>query len=147
VLNEGQIEQVGEPDRVYRSPASPFVARFVGDSNVIPVELAADGETVNVAGHQVRVTGNGVSPGAAWLVLRPDVVSLSAPGTGSGIRGVVRDVSFRGTGHSYRLQVPGLDDEVKAEMREGTAFGLDEEVDLGWDAAACRLLPRAADGS
>jgi spermidine/putrescine transport system ATP-binding protein len=117
----------------------------VGDSNVIPVELNAGGKTVLIAGREIPMDSNGVSPGAAWLVLRPDVVRLSAQATGSGLHGVVRDVSFRGTGHSYRLEVSGLHDPVKAEMHEGGSFELDDEVELGWDPSACRLLPRVAD--
>ena len=42
VFNEGRIEQVGTPNDVYRDPRSPFVARFVGDANVLPVEVEAD---------------------------------------------------------------------------------------------------------
>lgn len=144
VFNDGRVEQIGEPARVYRNPASPFVARFVGDSNVIAVEVTSGG-TVQIAGRPMPAVGDGVAEGAAWLVLRPDVVRLSAPGAGTGLRGVVRDVSFRGTGHTYRVEVRGLRDLVKAEMREGGAFELDDEVELGWDPAASPLLPRAAD--
>ena len=55
VMNHGVIEQVGSPEAVYREPASPFVADFVGKVNVIPgrvrggrleagsLSLAADG--------------------------------------------------------------------------------------------------------
>jgi len=145
VLNDGRVEQVGEPDLVYRHPASPFVARFVGDSNVLAVEVEAGGAVARIAGHSVPVRSDGIPPGPAWLVLRPEVVRLSPPADEPGLRGVVRDVSFRGTGHSYRIEVPGLHDPVKAEMREGGPFALNDEVALGWDPAACRLLPRSAD--
>jgi iron(III) transport system ATP-binding protein len=36
VMNHGAIEQVGSPQEVYREPASPFVADFVGKVNVLP---------------------------------------------------------------------------------------------------------------
>ncbi|MCA0240813.1 MAG: putative 2-aminoethylphosphonate ABC transporter ATP-binding protein [Proteobacteria bacterium] len=36
VMNQGAIEQVGSPQEVYREPASPFVADFVGKVNVLP---------------------------------------------------------------------------------------------------------------
>ena len=38
VMSEGRLEQVGSPHEVYQSPASPFVARFVGSINEIPSE-------------------------------------------------------------------------------------------------------------
>ena len=40
VMNAGRLEQVGMPDELYDRPANPFVATFVGRSNVIPGELA-----------------------------------------------------------------------------------------------------------
>ena len=39
VMNQGVIEQVGTPMQVYRDPATPFVADFVGKINVLPGRL------------------------------------------------------------------------------------------------------------
>ena len=39
VMNHGVIEQVGSPEQVYREPASPFVADFVGRVNVLPATV------------------------------------------------------------------------------------------------------------
>jgi iron(III) transport system ATP-binding protein len=39
VMNHGAIEQVGTPFEVYREPASPFVADFVGKVNVLPARI------------------------------------------------------------------------------------------------------------
>ncbi|TFY98914.1 putative 2-aminoethylphosphonate ABC transporter ATP-binding protein [Ramlibacter humi] len=39
VMNNGLIEQVGSPLEVYREPASPFVADFVGKVNVLPAQV------------------------------------------------------------------------------------------------------------
>jgi ABC-type Fe3+/spermidine/putrescine transport system ATPase subunit len=144
VFNEGRIEQIGAPNEVYRRPASPFVARFVGDANVIPVEVEPgdDGTAeVTVGGHRFRTPASDVS-GPAWLVLRPEVVGVSAPTDDRALRGVVRDLSFRGTGHSYRVAVEGLDDPVKAEVSGGSVMDLGSTVDLTWAPEACRVLPR-----
>ncbi|HKI87328.1 MAG TPA: ABC transporter ATP-binding protein, partial [Thermoanaerobaculia bacterium] len=37
VLNRGRLEQVGTPEDLYRRPASPFVAEFIGEANFLPV--------------------------------------------------------------------------------------------------------------
>ncbi len=39
VMNQGTVEQVGTPLEVYREPASPFVADFVGKANVLPARV------------------------------------------------------------------------------------------------------------
>jgi ABC-type Fe3+/spermidine/putrescine transport system ATPase subunit len=40
VMNTGVIEQIGKPDEIYRTPKTVFAARFVGDVNLIPGEVA-----------------------------------------------------------------------------------------------------------
>jgi iron(III) transport system ATP-binding protein len=44
VMNHGAIEQVGTPTQVYREPATPFVADFVGRINVLPARTLAGGD-------------------------------------------------------------------------------------------------------
>jgi putative spermidine/putrescine transport system ATP-binding protein len=41
VMNAGRIEQVGSPAEVYEAPATPFVAKFLGEPNVLPGRVAA----------------------------------------------------------------------------------------------------------
>jgi putative spermidine/putrescine transport system ATP-binding protein len=40
VMTDGRIEQVGTPDEVYESPATAFVAKFLGESNVLPATVS-----------------------------------------------------------------------------------------------------------
>ena len=142
VFNEGRIEQVGTPNEVYREPRSPFVARFVGDANVLAVDVEDDG-TVRIGEARLPVSANGTS-GAAWLVLRPEVVRVEPLDGEGGVRGVVQDVSFRGTGHSYRIAVPGLAEPLKAAVPGATGHhSLGTEVSIRWDPASCRVLPRS----
>jgi ABC-type Fe3+/spermidine/putrescine transport system ATPase subunit len=155
VLEDGKIEQVGVPNEIYRRPASPFAARFVGDANVIPVDVvstAGERATVAICGREVIVPcANGMPQGPAWLVLRPEVVRLGRRRVkdGSGIDGVVRDLAFRGAGYSYRVEVTGLAEPVKAEMPAEleSALELGSEVSITWDLDACGLLPRDRAGA
>jgi spermidine/putrescine transport system ATP-binding protein len=144
VFNEGRVEQVGTPNDVFRDPRSPFVARFVGDANVLPVQVDADGETSAVRIGDVRVPVlSGATTGDAWLVLRPEVVRIEEVDGADNLRGIVQDVSFRGTGHSYRIAVSGLADPLKAEVPGVSEHHpLGTEVAVSWDPASCRVLPR-----
>ena len=147
VLNQGRIKQIGTPNEVYGRPSSPFVARFVGDANVIPVDVAPSeqGEAeVNVGGHRFRAPVSDVV-GAAWLVLRPEVVRLRPASGAGGLQGVVQDLSFRGTGHSYRVAVERVEAPLKAEVSGIEPIDLGTAVELSWDPDACRLLPRGSD--
>ena len=75
VFDAGRLIQVGTPHDIYRRPATPFAARFVGDANVIAAD-AADG-AVQVGGARLAIAG--AISGPAWLVLRPRW-SASRPG-------------------------------------------------------------------
>lgn len=147
VLNDGHIEQVGTADEIYRAPASVFSARFVGDANVIPVEvLKTNGAraTVMVSGSEVTVPSESTSLGPAWLVLRPEVVRLAPLGRPDdfGLRGTVLDVAFRGSAFSYQIDVAGLGAPLKAEVpaETGGPIALGTEVQVVWEADSCRLL-------
>jgi ABC-type Fe3+/spermidine/putrescine transport system ATPase subunit len=147
VFSEGQIAQLGTPREVYTSPESAYVARFVGDANVIPVEVLA----VAAGSARLRLGATeaeapcpaGTEVGAAQLVVRAESVSLS-PAAG-GLRGRVIDHAFRGTRSSYLLDVAGIERPLRAEV-PSSAFGgegveVGSEVGLGWSATAARLIP------
>ncbi|MBH0082213.1 ABC transporter ATP-binding protein [Salinibacterium sp. SWN167] len=55
VFNNGRVEQVGTAREVYEFPATEFVARFLGLSNLIPAELSADGAQSSVRPERVRL--------------------------------------------------------------------------------------------
>ncbi|MEV6489230.1 ABC transporter ATP-binding protein [Actinoplanes sp. NPDC051633] len=86
VLRDGRIEQVGTPDQIWRTPATLFVARFVGSPamNVLPGDgpLVPDGAPGPVGGrHRIGVRPEAVRVGdigAAAIVERVDVVGEDA---------------------------------------------------------------------
>jgi ABC-type Fe3+/spermidine/putrescine transport system ATPase subunit len=150
VFDHGRVEQVGTPDEIYRRPASPFAARFVGDANVLPVSVVARNgtrATVDLVGFRLTAPCEiSLAIGPAWLVVRPEVVRLG-PVASDEIRGVVRDVAFRGSGFACQLDVEGLVDPVKAELQSdaGAPPVLGSSVGLVWDSEAVCLLPRSPD--
>ena len=146
VFNEGRVDQVGTPDEIYHRPSSPFAARFVGDANVVPVQVTqVDGgrATVELGGSELVVEARGAArTGPAWLVVRPEVVRLDHGGS---LRGIVRDGAFRGTGFTYQLEVAGIEEPFKAEVTsegEAVLLPLGSEIGLHWHPSACVLLDR-----
>ena len=63
VFNEGRIVQVGAPREVYLRPRTSFVADFIGEANLVPLE-AGDGPAA--------IAGWGPVPPAAWAADSPD---------------------------------------------------------------------------
>jgi iron(III) transport system ATP-binding protein len=77
VMNDGNIEQIGTPEEIYRRPATPFVASFIGHMNVLAAEQVADGRLrlgdIDLA---VDVTAAMPSTGTVSVCLRPEDVQV-----------------------------------------------------------------------
>lgn len=104
VFNHGRIEQLGTPSEIYESPTSPFVASFVGTSNVF-----ADERATALLGRE------GIHS------IRPEKITLGAAGSktpaGSiGLPGTIAEVIYLGT--STRLLV---------ELADGTRLTVLEQ--------------------
>jgi ABC-type Fe3+/spermidine/putrescine transport system ATPase subunit len=149
VFSAGQIDQIAPPTELYARPATPFVARFVGDANVVPVHISRDGGQADlvIGGRRLEGGASGTVLGPGWLVLRSEALRLAAPGDRHTLGGVVRDVAFRGTGFSYRVAIDGIDTELKAELpaSAGAPVAIGSPISLALDLASCWVLPRDGD--
>ena len=90
VMRAGDIEQIGTPEELYRRPATPFVAEFVGLTNRVGGTLAA-GE-LTVLGRRLPLVNAGLPDGPVVAYLRPEDVLLAA----EGIPATVVSTSFLG---------------------------------------------------
>ena len=127
VFDRGRIDQLDDPTTIYRRPATPYAAGFVGNANVIPceVEAALTGRTAHVADVRVDV-GPEAPPGPAWLILRPESLAIgTAAAAGSSLNATVRDVAYRGTAFSYLLEAAGIEQMIKAEVADAPEHPLE----------------------
>jgi len=77
VMNGGRIEQIGTPEELYLTPASPVVAGFVGQSSLVKAEVR--GGHAYVWGIPVPVIGERAD-GPARVYVRPEHVRIAEPG-------------------------------------------------------------------
>jgi iron(III) transport system ATP-binding protein len=83
VMNHGVIEQVGTPLSVYREPATPFVADFIGTMNFLSGTVVAPG-LVRAAGLELACDADGLPTGTGVTVaIRPEDVAVEAPRDGA----------------------------------------------------------------
>jgi len=101
VMREGRIAQLGKPQDLYFEPKSEFVARFVGNSNMLPIDFVRDGETCVAMIGGVRFSGIVENePGRGKVAVRYDDVTVDATDDGVGadaLDGIVENVLFLGT--------------------------------------------------
>ncbi len=98
VMNQGAIEQVGTPLEVYREPATPFVADFVGRINVLPARAEAGGAVR--LGAASFACPHALAPGTAVKVyLRPEDVLARpiAPGDANVFDAAIEKIEFLGS--------------------------------------------------
>jgi len=104
LMNKGHVEQIGTPDEVYDSPATPFVYGFLGSVNLFHGRV--DGEHVNLAGHAHRhdvPLSNGAEVIAFARPHELDIV-IDAPGVEGIVATVVRILNF---GATSRVELSG----------------------------------------
>ncbi len=72
VMNDGRIEQIGTPEEIYSTPASPFVADFIGVMNFMQGEIFSSG-TVRIGENSINCeTGNIQNGHKVRLTVRPE---------------------------------------------------------------------------
>lgn len=135
VFNEGKIVQVGSPSDIYERPASPFVAGFVGTSNLIEGDLAK------------RLTGQ-----EQMFSVRPEKIHLGGvdeklDGNMISIDGTVRDVVYLGLFTRYLVEVgQGVDLVVVVQNLKTTSMDVlssrGQKVRLSWHKDHISLVGR-----
>jgi putative spermidine/putrescine transport system ATP-binding protein len=117
VLSHGNVEQIGPPGEIYGTPATPFVAEFVGTMNRLEAVIVdpASGE-IEYLGHRIPIdVARGRQAGERVLVLvRPETVELEAATNGAGLAGEV--VSHTFLGPVMRLKLLVGEGEVTADV-------------------------------
>lgn len=130
VMNAGRVEQLGTPREIYETPSTPFVAGFIGTSNVISAPLAriegAIALLATSADERVLVPLRvPVPPGASIsATVRPEKIRLSLhPPDGDRCRllGVVREVVYLGTATQYVVATSVAEQLVVYAQNDGTA--------------------------
>ncbi len=125
VMNNGQIEQLGSPKDIYATPATPYVADFVGSANRLPVVPLgkAGADRLEVALGDTRLSApcfSDIEGTSAVLVLRPeDLDLLSDPQDALTVPGTIIQRQYLGARTSYKVQI--ADDTVISVDLHGDA--------------------------
>jgi ABC-type Fe3+/spermidine/putrescine transport system ATPase subunit len=141
VMKNGRIIEVGEPLRIYHSPANLFTENFVGETNLLEGEvLENDGYhcVVGLKGHRLMVPWSQKKVGQSVVIaIRPEFVRLSTP-SDVGWPGRIKRVTFLGNLNRYVVEVErGLEivaEESTAEYSTGFRIGENVSAVVGGNA-------------
>ena len=108
VMSGGKIQQIGSPQDIYNEPKNAFVARFIGDSNIVDGVMLKD-FLVNFGGHDFTCVDRGFKVNEpVQVVIRPEDVQIVPPSVGM-LTGLVRAVIFKGVHFEMHVDVEGYE--------------------------------------
>lgn len=142
VMNLGRIEQLGKPEDIYNRPSTPFVAKFVGETNFfngIVVAHPATDRAIEIPelGVVVAAECGQLAPGAAVSVsVRPENVRLVAPDASKPgqLTGVIKTSIYAGQHIRYVVGIHGADLIVMqpAALSQVRRLDVDDPVGVEW---------------
>lgn len=106
VMNRGRVEQYDSPQNIYRAPATPFVAEFVGQGNWLAYER--DGENARVGDLSLLLHGRQPAE-RGRLFCRPEAVVINPPGREDNLfPAQMREMTFLGNRCRLRFELDAL---------------------------------------
>ncbi len=129
VMRNAAIAQIGTPRELYEQPADMFVADFIGESNMMAVDVvhvdpSSDMATVALGSFNMTLPARGIGVGKATFAVRPNRIQLNSVTDGadadiqSGIMGTIEKSTYVGRNMEYRI-----------DTEHGTLFSTTEQVD------------------
>ena len=112
VMDQGVIEQIGTPEQIYGTPATAFVADFIGSMNFLPGSLETDG-AVKIGNITLKCPATGLETGAqVTAAIRPEDINAQDIKDGDeNVFGVeVKYLEFLGSFYRASLGGPAIDD-------------------------------------
>ena len=130
VMKDGKIAQDGSPRELYESPASEFIADFIGEANVIDCDItavSAGQARIRVGGAELTLPARAGRPGPARLAVRPNAFRVLPDG--EGIEGRVTSAAYLGDHIEYEIDSPAgrlfiVDADNLTAMAPGAAVRL-----------------------
>ena len=146
VMKDGFVEQVGTQADLYERPVTPFVAGFIGRSNMAPGELV-EGGTVMADGAAIRLAGRyHAAAGPCTLALRPERLAIGDATKPGSVTGTVELASYLGAVREHLVRIGPTQRVVVRDLTAGASRLHDagEIVVLSWDIGAERLFDAAS---
>jgi spermidine/putrescine transport system ATP-binding protein len=156
VMNDGEIAQIGSPDKIYHDPKDEFVANFIGETNLLPgsVESRQNGHLkIDVADidHTLQVDKSAIQTEVSqnsdvMMSLRPENVSIAARGESqseNSFTGTVQTKTFLGKTTQFVLDVNGSEVTVESGTTSvNQEYEKGDEMAIAWEPDECLVMTK-----
>ena len=145
VIIEGRIVRIDSPEHLYRNPANPTVARFLGLQNLIEGVLDSRGDVFTGIG-VFRLEHSGLHrKDRVVLLIQPDAARILGPGESPGkhalvVSGLVKNFLFRGKSYTLETALPGGTTLVFDLPDDAGPLAFNQEIRLAIDPAGISVM-------
>jgi len=145
VMENAVISQQGSPEALYTRPANPFVADFIGEANLLDVEVD------DVAGNSAQVRLDTIELAVPYLqspqkgqhaklVIRPEDIDIYTDGHTHGLKGVIKFAQYQGASNDYTVETNAGELSVNDYASTGTLLERGTQVALTFRADKVFLI-------
>lgn len=140
VMNKGEIQQMGSPEDIYNEPANSFVAKFIGESNIVD-GIMLDDFKVEFGGRIFDCVDKGFENNEAIeVVIRPEDFEMVKYENGM-LKGIVTSVIFKGV--HYEIEVK---DENHTWILHNTKHAeIGSKIGLSLDPESIHIMKKESD--
>ncbi|WP_432193602.1 ABC transporter ATP-binding protein [Streptomyces sp. bgisy027] len=129
VVRDGRVAQCATPQDLYRHPADPWIAGFVGDAVLLPGTVEGDGMALTALGPvPLAAPPEGLRTGT--VLLRPEQLLLTDTDSEGSVGGTVTDVAYYGHDAMVTVTVQGHDTPVGIRVVGPLAIRPGEETGI-----------------
>ncbi|SDV48747.1 ABC transporter ATP-binding protein [Chitinasiproducens palmae] len=143
IMRHGRVAQVDPPQRLYDTPASLFIAEFLGDNNRLPAARSAGPGAIRLDNGRLLATAeHGLPDGAAVIAtLRPERLRWHTNGAGHIAR--VEASTYFGSQYELIVDAPGFGQLRVLSASDGRccAPAIGDTVSIDWAASDVRVFP------
>lgn len=140
VMNKGEIQQMGSPEDIYNEPANSFVAKFIGESNIVD-GIMLDDFKVEFGGRIFDCVDKGFEKNETIeVVIRPEDFEMVKYENGM-LKGTVTSVIFKGV--HYEIEVK---DENHTWILHNTKHAeIGSKIGLSLDPESIHIMKKESD--
>jgi putative spermidine/putrescine transport system ATP-binding protein len=136
VFNEGKVQQLSNPDKLYEEPVNSFVAEFIGETNTF------SGEVIDISGGKCKVklaTGGEKTK----VSLRPERAIINPENKmDNNHKGKIEEIIYHGDHARVRLNLLGNKEFILKIPNSSARMDIKRgnEINVGWNSQDARAL-------
>ena len=141
VMNDGWIEQLGDPEDIYNEPENIWVAQFIGEVNVITSGIFVKDNLVKFGNKEFKCLDSGFGiEEKIDIAIRPEDIKISLKNQKAFFEGKIQSSNFQGIHYEYLVSVKNKNFNMDFLIQTTKHYDVQTIVYLKWDIDAIHVM-------